>query len=118
MVNYDMPWNPMRVEQRIGRIDRLGQKADKILIWNLVHADTIDERIYDRLYERLDLCRQALGDYEDMLGEYVRQITAETLRGTLSDSELDARFAQTEQALAERLRTTSELEKEARSEEH
>jgi len=115
MVNYDMPWNPMRVEQRIGRIDRLGQKADKILIWNLVHADTIDERIYDRLYERLDLCRQALGDYEDMLGEYVRQITAETLRGTLSDSELDARFAQTEQALAERLRTTSELEKEAAS---
>jgi superfamily II DNA or RNA helicase len=113
MVNYDMPWNPMRVEQRIGRIDRLGQKAEQILIWNLVHKDTIDERIYERLYARLDLCRQALGDYEDMLGSYARELTSELLRGNLSQEALEARFQQTEQALAERARTTADLERDA-----
>ena len=59
LVNYDLPWNPMRVEQRIGRLDRLGQQAKSILIWNLFFADTIDSRIYERLYEKLDLCRRA-----------------------------------------------------------
>ncbi len=54
LVNYDLPWNPMRVEQRIGRLDRLGQQADSILIWNLFFAGTIDSRIYERLYEKLD----------------------------------------------------------------
>src|SRR6185369_3858452 len=59
LVNYDLPWNPMRVEQRIGRIDRLGQKAEKIIIWNLFYEDTIDARIYQRLYKKLDLCRSS-----------------------------------------------------------
>ena len=49
LVNYDMPWNPMRVEQRIGRIDRLGQEADLLHIWNLYFQDTIDDRIVVRL---------------------------------------------------------------------
>ena len=49
VINYDLPWNPMKVEQRIGRIDRIGQKSPKITIWNLFYADTIDERVYDRL---------------------------------------------------------------------
>jgi SNF2 family DNA or RNA helicase len=59
LVNYDLPWNPMRIEQRIGRLDRLGQKANRILIWNLLYRGTIDDRIYTRLFEKLDLCRQA-----------------------------------------------------------
>ena len=45
IINYDLPWNPMRVEQRIGRLDRIGQKSDKILIWNLFHDSTIDDRM-------------------------------------------------------------------------
>jgi SNF2 family DNA or RNA helicase len=44
-VNYDLPWNPMKVEQRIGRIDRSGQAADKIVILNPVYGETIDARI-------------------------------------------------------------------------
>ena len=51
----------MRVEQRIGRLDRIGQKSDRISVWNLFAADTIDERIHDRLYMRLDLFKRALG---------------------------------------------------------
>ena len=60
LVNYDLPWNPMRVEQRIGRIDRLGQKAKVIHIWNLFYKETIDERIISRLLVRLRVFEQAL----------------------------------------------------------
>ena len=39
LVNYDLPWNPMRVEQRIGRLDRLGQESPEVAIWNLLHTE-------------------------------------------------------------------------------
>jgi len=45
LVNYDLPWNPARIEQRIGRIDRIGQPESKILIWNRVDEDTLEERV-------------------------------------------------------------------------
>ena len=60
LINYDLPWNPMRVEQRIGRLDRLGQKAEKIIIWNLFYDDTIDSQIYKRLYARLNIFEKSL----------------------------------------------------------
>jgi len=68
--------NPMRVEQRIGRVDRLGQAAESVTILNLLHRDTIDDEIYRRLYERLNVCEQALGGFEDVLGEGDRQAHA------------------------------------------
>ena len=55
LVNYDLPWNPMRVEQRIGRLDRIGQTAEKIVVWTLLHEDTIDFRIHEILFEKLDV---------------------------------------------------------------
>ncbi len=69
LVNYDLPWNPMVVEQRIGRIDRVGQKSDFINIYNLVIQGTIEERIHTRLYERIRLFEQSIGDLEEILGE-------------------------------------------------
>lgn len=74
LINYDLPWNPARIEQRIGRIDRIGQRKPKVLIWNLVHKNTIDERIHDRLLDRLDIFRQALGSMEATLGEETRKL--------------------------------------------
>jgi hypothetical protein len=69
MVNYDLPWNPMVVEQRIGRIDRVGQQSNIINIYNLVILGTIEERIHERLYERINLFRDSIGDLEAILGE-------------------------------------------------
>jgi superfamily II DNA or RNA helicase len=69
LVNYDLPWNPMIVEQRIGRIDRVGQRSKKIHIFNLILKDTIEERIHDRLYERIELFKESIGDLEEILGE-------------------------------------------------
>lgn len=115
VVNYDLPWNPMRLEQRIGRVDRLGQEADKVLIWNLLAADTIDARIYERLYNKLDLCRSALGDFEAILGEEIRMLEYDLLAGRLSPDEQERRIDQTAQAL-ENLRLEEEnLEHDAAS---
>ena len=71
MVNYDLPWNPMRVEQRIGRLDRYGQRANVIHIFNFSVADTIEERILARLYERIGIFEAAIGDLEVILGDEI-----------------------------------------------
>lgn len=99
VINYDLPWNPMRLEQRIGRIDRLGQDAQKVLIWNILYADTIDARIYQRLYDKLDLCREALGDFEAILGDQIRRLEIDLLSGHLSVDQQERRIEQTAQAL-------------------
>lgn len=79
VVNYDLPWNPAKIEQRIGRIDRIGQEAAKILIWNLVYADTLDERVLERLLERLNIFKMALGSMEEVLGATVLELTRDLL---------------------------------------
>ena len=115
LINYDLPWNPMKVEQRIGRIDRIGQKADTITIWNLFYEDTIDARIYNRLYERLDIFRRALGDLEAVLGDEIRKLTTDLLLGRLTPEQEIARIEQTEQALSNLRAQEEKLEEEASS---
>ncbi len=113
VINYDLPWNPMRLEQRIGRIDRLGQEAAKVLIWNILYANTIDSRIYRRLYEKLDLCRTALGDFEEILGDAIRKLEIELLSGHLSVEQQERRIDQTAQALENRRLEEQRLEHDA-----
>ena len=67
LVNYDLPWNPMVVEQRIGRIDRFGQESEKINIYNIVVENSILETIYFRLMERIGIFRESIGDLEAIL---------------------------------------------------
>jgi SNF2 family DNA or RNA helicase len=66
MVNYDLPWNPMRVEQRIGRIHRIGQKRD-VYIFNMALKDTIEEYVLERLYHKIDLFQQTVGELSSIL---------------------------------------------------
>lgn len=113
IINYDLPWNPMRIEQRIGRIDRLGQKADTVLIWNLVLDNTIDSKIYTRLYERLNLCQYALGDFEAILGEKIGRLEMELLSGKLTPEQQERRIEQTAQALETLKLQQEKLEEEA-----
>ena len=69
MVNYDLPWNPNRIEQRFGRIHRIGQ-TEPCRLWNLVAADTREGLVFERLLEKLEEQRQALGGKVfDVLGE-------------------------------------------------
>jgi SNF2 family DNA or RNA helicase len=107
VVNYDLPWNPARIEQRIGRIDRIGQEAPKILIWNLVYEGTLDERVYDRLLERLNIFRKALGNMEELLGAEVRKLTTDLLTHKLTAEQEVDRIQQSAMAL-ENLRINEE----------
>ena len=68
LVNYDMPWNPMRVEQRIGRVDRLGQVSDIVLIRNFFIEGTVEEEVYRALASRIDLFSGIVGGLQPILG--------------------------------------------------
>lgn len=72
MVNMDVPWNPARLEQRIGRIARLGQTADEVLIYNLWYPDSVEAKMYSRLTERKDLYDIAVGQSPEIVSDAIR----------------------------------------------
>ncbi len=69
LINYDMPWNPMRVEQRIGRIDRIGQEYPVVWISNYFYQDTIEDQIYQRLADRINWFEVVVGDLQPILAQ-------------------------------------------------
>lgn len=66
IINYDLPWNPMRLEQRIGRIHRLGQEQD-VHIYNFAIKDTVEEHILKLLYEKINLFERVIGELDEIL---------------------------------------------------
>ncbi|AUB80099.1 RNA helicase [Candidatus Thiodictyon syntrophicum] len=84
MVNYDLPWNPNRLEQRFGRIHRIGQ-TEVCHLWNLVADDTREGDVYRKLLEKLEQARQALGGQVfDVLGKL--QFQGKSLRELLIEA--------------------------------
>jgi ERCC4-related helicase len=67
LVNYDLPWNPMRVEQRIGRVDRIGQKYPTVRIFNLLYDGTVEAKVYRRLHERIKGFASVVGALQPIL---------------------------------------------------
>lgn len=111
LFNYDLPWNPMRVEQRIGRIDRFGQQADKIRIFNLVIDNSIESRILIRLYERIGLFEQAVGDIEAILGEEIRELSRRVYTSRLTPAEEERLAEQAANNIVRRQQDMEEFEK-------
>ena len=92
LINYDLPWNPMRVEQRIGRIDRIGQRYDEVTILNYSYEDTVETDIYDRLDTRIGLFENVVGEMQPILSGVSKQIRSATLESDRSQrSEVVAR---------------------------
>jgi len=66
IINYDLPWNPMRLEQRVGRVDRLGQQ-NSVTVYNLATRDTVEERIVNTLAEKINLVEGVIGELNDLV---------------------------------------------------
>jgi superfamily II DNA or RNA helicase len=115
VINYDLPWNPAKIEQRIGRIDRIGQESPKILIWNFLYEETVDDRVYSRLLERLNIFERALGSMEMVLGEEIRTLSYELLSHRLTPEQEKARIDKTRVAIETVNRLHEKLEAEASS---
>lgn len=113
LINYDLPWNPMKVEQRIGRIDRIGQEAKAISILNLCHADTIDHKIVERLHTRLGVFEKSIGELEPILGPIINKLTNNLIRHDLTPNDVEKQLKQTEQAIEQKRLLSEKLENEA-----
>lgn len=84
VVNYDLPWNPMEIEQRIGRVDRFGQLEEKIFILNFHTPGTIETDIIERVHERIGVFKASIGELEPIL-----QSRMADLRRTMFDFNLN-----------------------------
>ena len=122
MVNYDLPWNPNRLEQRFGRIHRIGQ-TEVCHLWNLVAKDTREGEVYGRLLEKLETARSALGGrVYDVLG---RLFEGAGMRDLLMDAirygerpEVKARLSERVDGAADRERLLALLEDRALARDH
>lgn len=92
LVNYDLPWNPMKVEQRIGRIDRLGQRHETIRIANLFVEDTVETEVYLALRERVRLFEGVVGPLQPILARLPRRLGEVVLAGGAAARELAERI--------------------------
>lgn len=110
VVNYDLPWNPMEVEQRIGRIDRIGQVEPKIAILNFHTPGTIDTDIIERVHQRIGVFTDSIGELEPIL-----QSAGPVLRKAIFDLSLSAdeqrqQLDQTLAAIEEQARARDQVE--------
>ena len=87
MINYDLPWNPMRIEQRIGRIDRRGQKSETVRIYNFITDGTIDAVVYDRCLTKIGVFESSIGECSEILGDMSEKILKIMLEPGLSVEE-------------------------------
>lgn len=115
MINYDLPWNPMRIEQRIGRIDRRGQKSEAVNIYNIITADTVDADIYTRCLMRIGIFERSIGECEEVLGEIGAQIEQIAVSTVLTDEERRTKLEQMADNEVRRMQELNKLEDEERA---
>lgn len=112
MINYDLPWNPMRIEQRIGRIDRRGQQSETVSIYNMITNDTVDADIYFRCLMRIGIFERSIGECEEILGDIATQLDHIAMDTTLTDEERKIKLEQMADNEVRRLQEMNRLEEE------
>ena len=99
VVHYDLPWNPMKVEQRIGRVDRHGQPKPIVFSVAFAIPGTVEERIRTALYERIGIFKETIGDLEDIVSEELHRIEEIVMSPTLDEKQQEAQLQQLADAL-------------------
>jgi superfamily II DNA or RNA helicase len=110
LVNYDLPWNPMRIEQRIGRVDRYGQQSETVAIKNLVTPGTVDADIYNRCLWRIGVFHHAVGGSEEILGTITKELRDIAESFSLTSEERAARLQQLADNSIRQIQEEEELE--------
>ncbi len=110
--NYDLPWNPMKVEQRIGRLDRYGQRHEKILIYNFSMVGTVDDEILNRLYRRINIFERYIGDLDAILGDHITKLTREIFNTKLTAAQKITRIEKVSENIKRRQTELEEFERE------
>lgn len=110
--NYDLPWNPMKVEQRIGRVDRYGQKSESIRVYSMVLKDTIEERILARLYQRINVFEESIGDLEVILGDAIYELQREVFQAKLTPAEQEQRTERMLNSIEVKRKQSEEFQKQ------
>lgn len=112
MINYDLPWNPMRIEQRIGRIDRRGQTSDVVNIYNMITKGTVDADIYERCLMRIGVFERSIGECEAILGQISTEVEKIALNTKLTDEERRFKLEQMADNEVRRIQEMNRLEDE------
>ena len=103
LINFDMPWNPMRVEQRIGRLDRIGQQHEVVWIRNYFYEETVEATIYRRLEDRIDWFETVLGELQPILARVATAIRAVAMaKGAERTRRLEENLRELREQLEER----------------
>lgn len=106
VVNYDLPWNPMKIEQRIGRVDRVGQTRD-VQIFNFAVKGMLDERILNVLEHRIRLFTETVGALDPILESFEDEVARIALG---AEGDADAAFEKLDHELADEIRESLRLE--------
>lgn len=113
LVNFDLPWNPMKVEQRIGRIDRIGQRHDVIYVANLAYPGTAEEELYVRLQQRIGGASGTVGAQQTILlpvlPNDLRQLAAKEITREQLEQRVKQRLQQSQQRAQSMELTPDEL---------
>lgn len=112
MINYDLPWNPMRIEQRIGRIDRRGQLSDVVNIYNIITEGTVDADIYHRCLMRIGVFERSIGDCEEILGQIASDIDSLVYDTALTEEERNKKLEQMADNEVRKMQELNRLEDE------
>ena len=112
MINYDLPWNPMKIEQRIGRIDRRGQKSDTVSIYNVITNGTVDADIYYRCLMRIGIFESSIGECEEILGDIATQIEQIVVDSSLTEEERKIKLEQMADNEVRKIQEMDRLEEE------